>query len=61
MESLISSHNIAGIIFIIPISQIWSPKSGEVKVKSLSQREETVEVGFEPRPSGSMLFAASLD
>lgn len=33
--SLISSHNIARIIFLIPILQIWTLKSGENKVNSL--------------------------
>lgn len=60
--SLLSSHSDAGIIFIIPILQMWTPKSGEVKVTSLwSPREETVEVGFEPRSSRSRLFARVLD
>lgn len=62
VSSLPLSHDTAGVIFIVPILQIQTPKSGAVKVTGLrSQSEETVHVGFESGPPGSMLFAVTQD
>lgn len=45
-----------------PILRMWTLKSGEVKVTSLwLQKEEVVEAGLEPRPSGPMLFTTTLE